>query len=334
MDAGLALVDHLYLKMRIDDEWSVRDSRGFTWWAGPLAQRIWADRPINDLGMTVGRVHARTEMLEGLASDKEAVIAGVARFATMSGPLIGEGHLLSGASLFVHDQTVDFWKTPFTLAALIQVASAYIDVEGVADLTSSRPAVSSHPTSGSRDNWDEMLEVISKVIAPLGAKESSFIGDGFNECERHFGRQLSVLTNADQTGLTAEFPFVGSTALFRMITDVPNPRLGNGLMCILTLPSPYPSDELAGLALQLNRSECSEVTRAQFLGSWCPDPTQPGLLSFISFLPNMSFFPGIQNLLYQSAASRVKWAQRTIPVLRSQPEKPPKRGLLSFFDKG
>jgi hypothetical protein len=40
MDAGKALIEHLYREMRIDDEWAVKEDRGFTWWRGSLAQRV------------------------------------------------------------------------------------------------------------------------------------------------------------------------------------------------------------------------------------------------------------------------------------------------------
>lgn len=39
MDAGKALIEHMYREMRIDDEWAVKEDRGFTWWGGSLAQR-------------------------------------------------------------------------------------------------------------------------------------------------------------------------------------------------------------------------------------------------------------------------------------------------------
>ena len=42
-DAGLQVVEFVYRTMRIDEEWSIREPRGFTWWGHQLAQRVWAE---------------------------------------------------------------------------------------------------------------------------------------------------------------------------------------------------------------------------------------------------------------------------------------------------
>ncbi len=41
-DLGLEAVEQVYRDMQIDDEWSVREERGFTWWGAWLRQRVWA----------------------------------------------------------------------------------------------------------------------------------------------------------------------------------------------------------------------------------------------------------------------------------------------------
>ena len=54
-DIGQAAVDSLYNVMQIDEEWSVRDTRGYTWWAKDRAQRV--TRDCRHGGWRVRRAH-------------------------------------------------------------------------------------------------------------------------------------------------------------------------------------------------------------------------------------------------------------------------------------
>jgi hypothetical protein len=55
-DVGLEAIHFLYSLLRIDDEWSVREPRGFTWWAGDYAQRVWAEPCVEDHGVWLSRL--------------------------------------------------------------------------------------------------------------------------------------------------------------------------------------------------------------------------------------------------------------------------------------
>ncbi len=190
-DPGLELVDHLFSGMRIDEEWAVRHSRGFTWWAGPLAQHIWADPPVEDFGEQISRVHAQTEVLTNLKSNEatHSILMAMAGFATMSGPLLAGGKLRSAASVYVHEGTLKMWEHLFEIAALLQVASAHIEAETMAEATGAQVAASAHPKSGFRVVPDDMLDVITNQMRPYGEQPSLFIGDDFNQADRKIGRQ-------------------------------------------------------------------------------------------------------------------------------------------------
>src|SRR5262249_37235569 len=89
-----------------------------------------------------------------------------------------------------------------------------------------------------------------------------------------------------------------------------NPRVGNGLLTLLTLPvgATAPGDPRgARHALELNRRELEEDTHAHFLGSWCP--TEQGLC-FVTFYPNAfaAISPGGVVPLAQGDAFRARWA--------------------------
>ncbi len=329
MDVGIELVEHLFREMQIDEEWAVRRERGFTWWAGALAQRVWAEPPIEDLGVELCRVHVQTDLVQGVRGEPEELerLGATTGFATMSGPLLGEGVVRSAASVFVHEGTLEMWKHLLTVAALLQVTEAHISAETTAELVGGVPAASAHPTSGPRLVPDDMLNVIRDAFAPLGALPSMFRGGDFESAERTFGRHHTVLTTASDTGLTSELPFGSETALVQMLTDIENPRLGSGLMVLLKLPLSFPPGSRSRLALDLNRRELGEMTRTPFLGSWCPDPTNQSTMTYVSFLPNACALPGLPTTWLQYTASRAKWAESVFLGGKQKPTTRPKSAL-------
>ena len=59
-DLGLAAIERVFRDMAIDEEWSVREARGFTWWGAWLRQRLWADKAVRSDGETLWQVRAQT----------------------------------------------------------------------------------------------------------------------------------------------------------------------------------------------------------------------------------------------------------------------------------
>jgi hypothetical protein len=45
LDTGLRTVGDVFTNLEVDEEWSTRERRGFTWWAHRHAQRVWAEEP-------------------------------------------------------------------------------------------------------------------------------------------------------------------------------------------------------------------------------------------------------------------------------------------------
>lgn len=332
-DVGVELVEHLFREMQIDEEWAVRRDRGFTWWAGALAQRVWAEPAFDDLGVELSRVHVQTDVLQGVRGDPSQFerLGATTGFATMNGLLLGEGVVRLAASIFVHEGTLEMWKHLLTVAALLQVIEAHMSAGAMAELVGAAPAVSEHPISGLRVIQDDMLNVIRDAFAPLGERPSMFVGGDFESAERAFGRQHSVLTTASSSGLTSELPFGPETALVEMRTDVENPRLGNGLMVLLSLPLSFAAESRFRIALDLNRRELGEMTRTPFLGSWCPHPTQNRTLTHVSFFPNACALPGLPVTLLQYTASRAKWAESVFLSDKQVPARRPKSVIERLF---
>jgi len=56
-DIGLRVVDELQGLLFVEEEWTAREDRGFTWWTHRHPQRIWAEPVATDLDARVVRVH-------------------------------------------------------------------------------------------------------------------------------------------------------------------------------------------------------------------------------------------------------------------------------------
>ena len=86
-DIGLEVVDAVAEMMTIDEEWSTRDERGFTWWGKDHAQRVWSEPPLDDDGIEIFRLHARTRVLRDFDPSDEnlAKLNALSMVATTSG---------------------------------------------------------------------------------------------------------------------------------------------------------------------------------------------------------------------------------------------------------
>lgn len=62
-DVGLEAIDRIFDMLQIDDEWSVRRPRGFTWWSYRLAQHIDATEPWQDEEFQLSRIRVRTDLV-------------------------------------------------------------------------------------------------------------------------------------------------------------------------------------------------------------------------------------------------------------------------------
>jgi hypothetical protein len=68
-DAGTQTVREVFEALQIDADWSTWSDRGFTWWPHRLAQRVWAEIPTENDGVSVMRVNAETDQFSASEQD-------------------------------------------------------------------------------------------------------------------------------------------------------------------------------------------------------------------------------------------------------------------------
>ena len=90
------------------------------------------------------------------------------------------GRLRVATSVYAHGQNMAWASRLFTFATIMQVAEAEINavMMGMGGL---RLAASPHPSSGKREQMDDMLDIFKLLIRPEGEKPSAYVGKEFSE---------------------------------------------------------------------------------------------------------------------------------------------------------
>lgn len=317
-DPGLAVLDFVFKSMMIDTEWSVREPRGFTWWAHRFAQRVWAEPARLDAAGEAIRVHAETDLLHKIPSNPQTAerFAVLNRSASLSAFVWDPEKERASlhCSAYVHAENVGWLKYLLAAAVSIQVADAHIKVDGLAKVLGGEPDVSGHPSHGPRKAMDDMLNIIEGLFVPAGRDPSPFTEADFSAA---LGMKPNpwLLATGGPAGMTAEFSFSDDvpaalggkgTALFQASAEGSHPQLGSGALLRLTLPVELAADRAALLVGELNAAETREWGRCHLLGAWCTDPTG---ITFVTFLPAAVHRRGLLEAMVWSMALRARWAK-------------------------
>ena len=315
LEPGLAVVRYLYDNSRVDGQWSVLGERGYTWWADGLAQRVWSEPSLDDDGIEVYRLFVETDLVRGV-SDQAAAVRVI---DDMNGLSAGSALVLdpeadtvrSVASVWVHEQTLQGVAASLSVIGAIQVAQASRQATMLAPLVGGEPALSSHPEAGARPTPDEMLGVLA-LVRMDGQATPQWAGEPMEFTLGQAQRlPVVVLATGDDTGVTMEVPFNGTTALIQLEADADHPDLGSGMTARLSLPEADPGG--AEWAAEQNREELRALTRAHFIGGWVGSASFP---TFQAFYPNMLARSGMGAMnIALSMIGRARWmAQRGNPV--------------------
>ena len=118
-------------------------------------------------------------------------------------------------------------------------------------------------------------------------------------------RAAGYFCTADDTGLTAEFPWEdgappamlgGVTSLMTFQSDMRHPQLGSGLFFKLELPQQFTPTQLPGLVNHLNVLELTGEGARPLYGAWC-SPFDSGRLAYVGFVPNAAYWPASVSLI-------------------------------------
>jgi hypothetical protein len=312
-DPGLSAVRWLYDSMKIDQEWSVIESRGFSWWGHRFCQRVWSEDGVDDHGVTIYRLCAETDLLHGLPEDDTTLLRKMVAFNRLASinALVKDGSEIKIYShAYVHEKSPSWVPGVFSLATILQVIAAERQADVLSRLLGGESHLTAHPQTGPRPSPDELLSVQARVVTH-GQRSSPWVSSREWESVADLLTKAGYVANADASGITAECEFEDArTSLLEANATDEHPALGHGLAIRLRLPVSYNAANASDVASALNQIERDYLCPAHLLGSWCTDsasnPATEGL-AFASFYPAVLHNEGLLTNLVLNMASRARW---------------------------
>jgi hypothetical protein len=214
---------------------------------------------------------------------------------------------------FVHEENKNWLMDLLCLAAVFQLK----DAEAMA-LVSEQLGLehdhSCHPESGPREQVDDNLKLLERVIIPEGQKPITSVGESEFEYLSNILNHQKIHTTVEGTSLAAYVPFGRKVSLLQVDMNQPHPRLGNGILYRLSLPPEdiWPVASIDGaLAMDMNINEQQESLTGHFLGSWCLGPADKNTLTatFVSFIPAVVCSPNVLVNMVFSTLNHNTWAE-------------------------
>ena len=326
-DVGLEAIDRIFDMLQIDEQWSVRRPRGFTWWSYRLAQHIDATEPWQDDEFQLSRIRIRTELVDSVdpARHPEEFLAVINAQETLSAVVWGPDERSFGeyCTGIVHQENVGWLSRLLATAAILQNNAAHGRAQALAEAFGGVAAATNHPVSGERPEPDGMLEAPAQMAEQAREAGRTFTGQLCSSLSS-FLPQYQLLGFSDESSFSCEVPFTGvipsaaraalnlpgqtETSLLRIYPGIEHPNVGMGALVTLLLPLIFNPDDIPGVVNRLNLTEAQGDTHSSLLGAWCPDPTnkQRNTIAFTAFLPDLLAEPGVleNQVVFQAARSR------------------------------
>ncbi len=283
-NVGAEFIEALYEVLQIDEEWSIRDAKGFTWWPAWLKQRVWFEGPFDTPEFPVWRIHIRTDVCAGFVptTEQSDYIKSLLMMASMSGIIrdpLDNSRLQFAATVVVNQQDFDSLLRLATAIAAIQAEEAHRNSYEMSERGIAESGATAHPSTGPRTEPDELLNIIENYFRPAGEDPSR--AQGTFEAARIALRGLDVHANVDVEGLDCEIAVADSSCLITMSSTQQHPLFGTGLLTAAR--SPLQSDDIL-LPISLNEESLANPILLSQLGTWALDPER---LARVVFYPNV-----------------------------------------------
>jgi hypothetical protein len=303
-----ALLNFIIDRLQIDNDWFEGRGRGFTWWAGSLAQRLDLGAPRDLHGVRVTTLHIQTDLLSDVTPTITTWqrLAALNRLATLSAYVAD----VEARTVRLHASvtlTADNWPMARALAlhaAALQVADAHAEAAELARVFGATVNATGHPSRGRRERPDEMLGVV-EVYQQRGQEASPFSTEELAQLVHVEPRPWLMAANEPER-LIADLAFAaGQPARLELDAGVVHPALGSGLQARLLIPV----EADATIAQRLNANETVHPDAHQ-LGAWCVDEERG--LGYTQFIPSAAYVPELTRALVYHAAGRNEWARELL----------------------
>jgi hypothetical protein len=308
----------------IDELWTVRDDRGFTWTGHRLAQRLDASPIVQSRDLPVSVITVRTTVVRNVGQGRREVEGILARLNVLA---VGSAYqfipdrreVIAISRHVVHEETLETRSEELADHAILQLCFAEHQAETLSTLVQGTVAHWQHPITGARLVRDEMLNVVRDVFAPAGQEASRF--EDAAEMERAaalLNETPFASLGTTAKGLCIEVPFgERNTTLIEIASDALHPSIGSGLAVATLLPYDHSEDELVAVAAELQAAQSETIEGGGQFGGWALR-THRGrqCVAYCRFVPNAMFRPGVVADAVLHEVSRALWVdERAFPGL-------------------
>jgi hypothetical protein len=165
---GDKVLDYLFKMLAIDQEWSLRDRIGFTWWPHRLPQRVWFEPLSTEDGSPYVRIHAEIPVFRNVPNVLETAhrLDTLNQFPSMNALVWNTmaARISSHFCAYVSNETFGWFRTFLASAMSLQIVEAHAKAtKSGARLFNASTDESDHPHSGKRHVPDDMLTVVEQV---------------------------------------------------------------------------------------------------------------------------------------------------------------------------
>jgi len=286
-DLGMDAVDRIHREMQIDEPWTLREERGFTWWGAWIRERVWTGDAVRSRGETLWHVRAVTPTFRDLP-DEPATYAAVIDMNLLQ-PMSAfvfdpdDGTVSARCGVFVYGAVAPWLSTWLLTAVGLQASMAWLAAGSDAAAGLVRDDLP-HPQAGPRRDPDDMLNVAMGLpampspvtVAVLEAAAAELAAEG-----------VTASFDPETDSLLAACPMGPDQAAMWGVRSAEHPFLGPGAVTRLGLPEVVGPRRGAWLANALNAAESADwrgEDRPHALGAWKFDGRQ---LYHDTFLPGV-----------------------------------------------
>jgi tetratricopeptide (TPR) repeat protein len=288
---GLWIADKAAQMLQVDEEWTVQENDGWSWWPSPLRTRVEVSRTFAPEGLELFSIQAETQVVRGVEESDAAyetlndLAKSLPLFAPIYDPSAQSIVLRSSYATNLFKRDIGWWfRSVLAETLIIQSYTALGCASLLTEQLDCEIDVSSPPGMPVRGELDDILNIIEQV-QEAGAKSSAYERIGLPLfAMRHSNPSLPPEDiQAELEALRPEatwepsddersyvYPLcVDPDVSLLVTTALPNATVGSGatLMYIGDVPR---ADGESGvrLAARLNLSETSSPRPWHFVGAW------------------------------------------------------------------
>lgn len=262
-----AVVDAVFRGLQVDEQWSVREADGFTWWPSGVRQVVRAEAPRDVLGEEITRVTVEVPLVTEVTAEEPALLSTLANADSVLNGVVYDRRtrtVCRRLAVSMWDGNGGWLQSLLIHAAAVQQTVVSSEqVQELAALLGGTPDLVPHPGSGPRVVPDEMTE-IGALYVQAGARTAATPRD-FRDLADEAKRLVGVRAQGPSASATLEGDVRWS------LTSTRHPVFGFGLLSLLSVPFGPDVRVGAAMAARLNVEDSLTNDTTHFLGGWLHD---------------------------------------------------------------